>query len=154
MSLADLRREAIKLHRQGIGNREIARRLGKGSSTIWYWTNQDGRNRAQKASNDRYHSLDAGRKVRRYELNRRRELLKYGLTPEDYDRMLERQDNSCKICKRSCSSGKKLAVDHCHNTGKVRGLLCASCNTRLGFIEAYLQNPGDWDDYLAGVSDD
>ena len=62
--------------------------------------------------------------------------------------MFDSQKGVCKICKCSCKSGKQLAVDHCHETGVVRGLLCAKCNTNLGRIEAYLKNPKPWDDYL------
>jgi hypothetical protein len=72
----------------------------------------------------------------------------YGITVEDYETMLANQNGVCKICNRPCKSGKSLAVDHCHETGKVRGLLCAKCNTNLGRIEAYLRDPKPWDDYL------
>ena len=74
---------------------------------------------------------------------------KYGITLDIYNDMLKNQKGVCKICKQLCKSGKVLAVDHCHQTGKVRGLLCATCNTGLGRIEAYLRNPKPWDDYLA-----
>jgi len=49
--------------------------------------------------------------------------------------MLEEQSGVCYICKRICSSGRRLAVDHCHKTGVVRGLLCAVCNRSLGWFE-------------------
>ena len=74
---------------------------------------------------------------------------KYGITLDIYNEMLKNQNNVCKLCKQLCKSGKVLAVDHCHRTDQVRGLLCANCNTNLGRIEAYLQNPSPWDDYLA-----
>jgi len=57
---------------------------------------------------------------------------RYGITLEQYNQMLENQNNVCKICKQSCSSGRRLAVDHCHTTGKIRGLLCGNCNKALG----------------------
>ena len=72
----------------------------------------------------------------------------YGITVEDYEQMFQKQDGVCKICQHTCKSGKQLAVDHCHETGAVRGLLCAKCNTNLGRIEAYLRNPEPWDSYL------
>ncbi len=57
----------------------------------------------------------------------------YGLSPAQYKEMLAQQNNSCKICKTHEKSLKrKLFVDHCHETGKVRGLLCQYCNTMLG----------------------
>lgn len=59
---------------------------------------------------------------------------KYGLAPGDYDQMLEAQGGGCAICSRTCPTGRSLAVDHCHTTGAVRGLLCADCNRSLGMM--------------------
>jgi hypothetical protein len=56
---------------------------------------------------------------------------KYGITPEDYDRLLEDQGGGCAICGKP-PDGMALHVDHCHETGRVRGLLCFSCNAGLG----------------------
>ena len=57
----------------------------------------------------------------------------YGLSAELYKEMLAQQNSSCKICKTHENHLKrKLFVDHCHETGKVRGLLCQYCNTMLG----------------------
>ena len=59
---------------------------------------------------------------------------RYGVTPEDYARMLSDQDGGCAICgSTSPRNGKKvhLAVDHDHATGQVRGLLCDPCNNGL-----------------------
>jgi recombination endonuclease VII len=56
----------------------------------------------------------------------------YGISLADYDLMLARQRGVCAICKRS---GQVLCVDHCHATGKVRGLLCSKCNSTLGFCD-------------------
>jgi len=62
---------------------------------------------------------------------------KYGITDEQYDAMLKAQNGACAICKRPermfiGSTRTRLAVDHSHKTGKVRGLLCSTCNTALG----------------------
>lgn len=70
----------------------------------------------------------------------RKSLLKseYGLYQEQYDSMLKLQDNVCAICKKPESwtykTGKvaSLSVDHDHETGKVRGLLCRDCNQSIG----------------------
>lgn len=59
-------------------------------------------------------------------------LKKYGITADDYDAISAEQNGVCAICKDICVSGNALAVDHCHETGKVRGLLCGHCNTGLG----------------------
>lgn len=62
--------------------------------------------------------------------------LKYGITVEDYDRMHLEQGGTCAICHRTEEDiGKKLAVDHCHKTGKVRGLLCFICNSAIGKLD-------------------
>lgn len=57
---------------------------------------------------------------------------KFGITLEQYNFLLEKQNNVCLICGELCKTGKMLAVDHCHNTNKIRGLLCQYCNTGLG----------------------
>lgn len=61
---------------------------------------------------------------------------KYGITAAQYDQMLEAQGHGCAICgRRECRTGKALAVDHSHVTGKVRGLLCGSCNKGIGLLQ-------------------
>ena len=64
------------------------------------------------------------------EWRRRRRLKRYGLSVADYAKMCKRQHGACAICKKSHGV---LCVDHCHACGKVRGLLCAKCNSALGF---------------------
>ena len=57
----------------------------------------------------------------------------YGITLEQYDERLEQQNYSCLICgSHKDLFSKDLAVDHCHSTGKIRGLLCKNCNTGIG----------------------
>ncbi|QGJ93015.1 HNH endonuclease [Gordonia phage Chidiebere] len=56
---------------------------------------------------------------------------KYRLTPAEYNRMCEKQRHRCAIC----GSKTKLVVDHDHITGKVRQLLCTTCNTGLGMFK-------------------
>lgn len=61
-------------------------------------------------------------------------LKQYGLTPEDFDRLLAEQNGKCAICGEGCSTGQNLSVDHCHTAGHVRGLLCRNCNRGLGLF--------------------
>lgn len=61
----------------------------------------------------------------------------YGLSQEEYDIKLYKQNYRCVICGNLPGS-RKLAVDHCHATGKIRDLLCGLCNTGLG---AFKDNP-------------
>ena len=64
--------------------------------------------------------------MRRTDLKRR-----FGITPEEYDVMLASQGGGCAIC-HTIPGARRLAVDHSHITGVVRGLLCDLCNTALG----------------------
>jgi len=55
----------------------------------------------------------------------------YGLTLSEYKEQCATQDNRCEICDIQCS----LVVDHDHDTGEVRGLLCNNCNTGIGLLK-------------------
>lgn len=62
--------------------------------------------------------------------------LNYGVTLEQYAKMLVSQDFKCFICNTHADNHKKaFAVDHCHSSGKVRGLLCSTCNLMLGLAK-------------------
>lgn len=69
---------------------------------------------------------------------RKNNLRKYGLTPETFDAMLQEQGGKCLICRKELVEGRDLHVDHDHDTGAVRGLLCGLCNVGLG---AFRDNP-------------
>ena len=62
----------------------------------------------------------------------------FGITFDDYNRMLKSQNNRCAICNSTATGNrrhKNLNVDHCHTTGKVRGLLCHGCNSGIGSMK-------------------
>lgn len=62
----------------------------------------------------------------------------YGITESDYNDFLKKQNNVCAICKESAEKIKKseyLFVDHCHDSNKVRGLLCDTCNNGIGLFK-------------------
>jgi len=83
-----------------------------------------------------YHSNEEIRK--KMKVNCKRFYLRklYGLTLEDYELMFNNQNGACAICKRHQSHFvKALAVDHDHETGKVRALLCEFCNTAIGLLQ-------------------
>jgi Recombination endonuclease VII len=64
--------------------------------------------------------------------SRRRHLrLAYGMTPEDYQAMVKKQKGLCPICLHK----RRLHVDHDHETGVVRGLLCSGCNSAVGLLD-------------------
>ena len=80
-------------------------------------------------------------------INRQRSSLKikFGITPEQYEQMLISQDFKCALCERHVSEfSRKLCVDHDHETGKIRGLLCTKCNVCLAQL-------GDNTKYIAKV---
>jgi hypothetical protein len=64
----------------------------------------------------------------------------YGLSIADFERMLDEQNHQCPICERqlhlrvSKGTPSFAVVDHCHTTGKVRGLMCNNCNTGIGLL--------------------
>lgn len=58
---------------------------------------------------------------------------KYGCTSETYEEFLERQDSLCAICGKK--PDKEFHVDHDHKTGKIRGLLCDTCNRGIGYFK-------------------
>lgn len=60
----------------------------------------------------------------------------FGISLEDYNNLLAEQNHSCYICgKTEEENKKKLAIDHCHKTNKVRRLLCHHCNCALGMVD-------------------
>ncbi len=79
--------------------------------------------------------------------------IKYGITLDEYERLFAEQKGCCNICKTTHPGRKgveRFAVDHCHKTNKIRGLLCMTCNTAIGLLnedpvlfdaaKRYLQN--------------
>lgn len=97
-----------------------------------------------KARRKRYKKTERGKAAeKRYRDNNPRGLKqrlsrlwsRYGLKPEDYVNMFEEQNGLCAICDRPPKTVlTPLDVDHCHTTGKVRGLLCGSCNRAIGLL--------------------
>ena len=84
----------------------------------------------------------------------------YGITRKEYEDLLKKQEGRCAICNTKTPSKdksfKRLFIDHCHTTGKVRGLLCSTCNQGLGLLKddmnllnnaiLYLKNYGNSND--------
>lgn len=106
---------AKRTEKQKQQSRESARR--------YYYNNRERANKLQKIyyrnNIDRWKELDLQKK--------------YGIGLKKYNAILLEQEGNCKICGTNQSEFKKsLAVDHCHKTKKIRGLLCGPCNTGLG----------------------
>jgi hypothetical protein len=63
---------------------------------------------------------------------------RYGITKEEYKKLEKKQNNLCACCKQKPQNrgrNDSFVVDHCHATGRVRGLLCAKCNAGIGFFD-------------------
>jgi hypothetical protein len=58
----------------------------------------------------------------------------YGITLEEYDKMFLEQGNKCDLCGLDFVEGKRVAIDHDHNTGKIRGIIHLGCNSAIGLL--------------------
>lgn len=68
---------------------------------------------------------------KRRTINRR--IKQFGINEEEYNKMVDKVNNRCEICGRHTKElEKSLCIDHDHNTGKIRGLLCSDCNVAIG----------------------
>lgn len=102
------------------------------------------------------HNLDVyhnkGGKEKQKKRSFKNNLKKYGISPEEYQRMLDSQGGVCKICSSDKVSRSRdtynLFVDHDHETGKVRGLLCHHCNAGLGYFKDNLNYLNNAIEYL------
>ena len=101
---------AFKIKRKG----SIAATCCKGCSNIMQRKWRSGNAEAKEQA--RYHRLQ-----RRYDLHK-----------EAFEALYNSQGGKCAICRKEFSSHPKACVDHCHHTGKVRGLLCVNCNSGIG----------------------
>ena len=91
----------------------------------------------QRENRDRYRASQ--RRIKQSPEGKRREReghlrRTHGITQADYDAMVEAQKGRCKICGRRPAEGKSFHIDHDHVTGRIRGLLCSSCNHALGLF--------------------
>jgi len=76
--------------------------------------------------------------------------LYFNLSVEDYENMYRAQNGACAVCRGQSTDGRRLAVDHCHSTGKVRGLLCYRCNIGIGYLKDSPERLRDAAAYLEG----
>lgn len=73
----------------------------------------------------------------------------YGVSPEEYNEAFKQQEGCCKICgTHELEHKKRLYVDHCHETGEFRGLLCQSCNSMLGYAKDNIETLKKGIEYL------
>ena len=114
-------KERIREHRRNYRMNEEAKAI----RAEWIASNRD----RVKANNKRDRERNA-------DTRRNRDfVVKYGITIDDYYRMFDEQGGVCAVCFRPPNAGRRMAVDHDHNTGAIRGLLCNSCNLALGHLQ-------------------
>lgn len=109
--------------------RKICEDCGRASSRAWYHANKE-KAREQAArflerNPDYYKCPDRMLKA---------QVKRYNLTVEEYKDLERSQGGLCAICCGPPTGRGTLHIDHCHSTGKVRGLLCTQCNTGLGMM--------------------
>lgn len=93
--------------------------------------------KAWREKNPEKRALQSAREARTDYAKNKHLKYTFGITLEEYNKKLEAQRFACAICKQPETASlqgrvKQLSVDHCHTTGKIRGLLCTNCNMALG----------------------
>lgn len=105
--------------------------------------------RAERAAWMReYNKTESGKRAKLKQVLKRR----CGMTLEQYDGAYEKQEGRCAICKtqRPKYGHNRLAVDHCHKSGKFRALLCTECNTAIGMIGENIETMNNAIAYMQG----
>jgi hypothetical protein len=123
---------ALKRKRRAAGL-EVDTRIDRHAYKPAYWQQYYRENREKVLARNREWQRNNPEKA---ESVRRNTYLKrtYGITLSDYQALLEAQGSACAICGGQDPHGRSLAVDHCHDTGRVRGLLCDPCNRCVGLL--------------------
>lgn len=111
---------------------------GKGLCKPCYGRQYAKKHRKQVAAINRarYHALQGTERQTRLDKAWATQIKRlYGISVEGYNALLKKQKGRCVLCNRKPFAGRRLSVDHCHETQIVRGLLCARCNSVLGWVE-------------------
>ena len=115
---------------------------------VWYTKNKERHNALGKAN---YNANGEKYRDRNYRK-------KYGITLEQYNQILENQNGLCALCnqpetamhRKSGGKLRELAVDHCHETGKIRGLLCTKCNVMISNLGDTIERAEKLVKYMKG----
>lgn len=97
----------------------------------WREANREKHNRQARESRVRHREAVNERSKRAHYV------AKYGITLDEKRAMVDAQGGKCLICAEAFKSSRSTHVDHCHASGRVRGILCHVCNTKLGWLERY-----------------
>jgi hypothetical protein len=74
----------------------------------------------------------------------------YGISLADYNHMLAEQGGKCKLCKKGPQGKRPLVVDHNHDSGEIRGLLCYGCNRKISILEKSVEEQQEAIEYVKG----
>ena len=118
-------------YEQGADLKDLARRTGRTPTTIASAIRRVGGTIRKRGRPDGTPRPPGGEHWTPEEVKRWRV---YRLTPADYQRLLKRAGGRCEVCGSLCDAPE---IDHCHGTGKVRGLVCHPCNIRIGHLEQW-----------------
>ena len=116
------------LLKEGFSMREVGRKLGVSNTCVRYNTNSGLRESERTHARNRARSTEA--------INKRL-LNEYGITLDEWKTMRSKQNGKCAICSAVLSEkpSRGTHVDHSHETGIVRGILCAQCNHGIGHFK-------------------
>ena len=126
------------------GHAHICKKCSASNAREWYRTHHKRALKTRRGYYKKHKEREKENWKRYYEKHRKRltqsakEYVmkrKFGMTVAAYERMLVGQMGVCAICHKGPGRYPRLAVDHCHKTGKVRALLCGSCNGGLGLFK-------------------
>ena len=137
--------EATKLKQEGCTYKQLADKFG-GSPALWHGKLDPKSKEKNKSYYENNKETIIARAKNRYWANPhakkvRDRVKKYGLTTEEVEAMME--TTHCQICGVELTqdtTNTGMAIDHCHDTGKVRGVLCNRCNRGLGFFADNIEN--------------
>jgi hypothetical protein len=128
---------------ENVDKKGACKLCAKGQVKSWRENNRERHRELARIGSRAYRERNPGVWKERYLENT------YGLSLEDYYKLLEKQGGVCAICHKP-PVGERLAVDHDHVTGKVRGLLHRWCNSAIGFFEDDVQLLINAVNYLKG----
>lgn len=112
--------------------REYNNRPAIRAKKVAYWKTYHKRPEVKHRMHERYHASPEAKEAA-WERNL---LRRYGMTRAGYYQLLAEQGGGCAICHVEFNeSGAKLSVDHCHETGRIRGILCSRCNLGIGYLD-------------------
>lgn len=128
--------EVLARREKGRQNYQANKQAYKDRAERWKAANPDKVRESSRRRQARFRETLSYEAVKDSQLRR-----SYGISWEEYSRMFDSQEGTCKICKsalvlHSPKAGTNTAnVDHCHTTGRVRGLLCNRCNQGIGYLQ-------------------